>query len=280
MYQSKYFYTNDDVKLHYIDEGHGQPLILLHGWSQTAHMFKAQIRFFKHHYRVLALDMRAHGLSQKPGNGYKISRLAVDFHDFLQHLKINKVNVVSHSMGCSVLWCYFEMFKPTVFSKLVFVDQQPFMAINPIWSQNESLKTGASVLHDKIFDLVNIIAGKEGEGFTARFIASRFTSEIDEKTLQWVIAENLKMPRKLAAQLLFNHITNDWRDTIKTINLPTLIITGKESDKTIESQQWIKNQISKAQLEEFAKGEKGSHFMFIENPEKFNKVILKFLKKE
>jgi non-heme chloroperoxidase len=46
---------------------------------------------------------------------------------------------------------------------------------------------------------------------------------------------------------------------------------------TWKSQQWIHRQIKSSQLEAFEEAEGGQHFMFIENPEKFNRTIIKYL---
>jgi non-heme chloroperoxidase len=69
-----------------------------------------------------------------------------------------------------------------------------------------------------------------------------------------------------------------WRDLIPRINLSTLIISGRSSGAaTWKSQQWIHRQIKNSQLEAFEEAEGGRHFMFIENPEKFNRTIIKYL---
>jgi non-heme chloroperoxidase len=70
----------------------------------------------------------------------------------------------------------------------------------------------------------------------------------------------------------------DWRDLIPRINLPTLIISGRASGAAPwKSQRWIHHQIKNSQFEVFEEAEGGQHFMFIENPEKFNRTIIKYL---
>ena len=72
---SKYFRTNDGVRLHYLEAGAGKPLVLVHGFSQTAEQFKFQIEGLGDRYRVIALDLRGHGESEKPNFGLKIPAL-------------------------------------------------------------------------------------------------------------------------------------------------------------------------------------------------------------
>jgi pimeloyl-ACP methyl ester carboxylesterase len=80
---SKYFRTNDGVRLHYLEAGGGKPLVLVHGFSQTAEQFKFQIEGLADRYRVITLDLRGHGESEKPNFGLKIHRLAEDLREAL-----------------------------------------------------------------------------------------------------------------------------------------------------------------------------------------------------
>jgi non-heme chloroperoxidase len=64
---------------------------------------------------------------------------------------------------------------------------------------------------------------------------------------------------------------------IPRINKPTLIVTGKGSFFPLQSQEWIHKQIKGSKLEVFEANEGGSHFMFLENPAKFNKIVGDFI---
>lgn len=56
-----------DVSLHYVEQGAGFPLLLLHGNGENSEYFIHQISFFSQQYRVIALDTRGHGLFSKRG---------------------------------------------------------------------------------------------------------------------------------------------------------------------------------------------------------------------
>src|SRR5947208_12575276 len=66
--------TNDGYKLRYEEAGSGKPLVCIPGWSQTAAQFKHQLTGLNDRYRVIAVDMRGHGESDKPAHGYSIAR--------------------------------------------------------------------------------------------------------------------------------------------------------------------------------------------------------------
>ena len=59
------------IDLHYVEQGQGQPLVLIHGWSQSTRCFAKQLRGLSAYYRVIAVDMRGHGESPKPAHGYR-----------------------------------------------------------------------------------------------------------------------------------------------------------------------------------------------------------------
>ena len=88
---------------------------------------------------------------------------------------------------------------------------------------------------------------------------------------------NLQMPRAHAAALLYNHSTQDWRDVIPRVRWRTLVVGGKASFVSWQSQAWIHEQIAGSRLELFGADEGGQHFMFMENPDKFNTVVADFL---
>jgi hypothetical protein len=67
--------TSDGVNLHYLEAGSGKTILMIPGWSQTAEQFKYQLSGLSDRYRVIAVDIRGHGESDKPEFGYKISRL-------------------------------------------------------------------------------------------------------------------------------------------------------------------------------------------------------------
>jgi len=103
------------------------------------------------------------------------------------------------------------------------------------------------------------------------------TPAMSKEQFEWIVECNQRLPRAIAATLLYNHLHMDWRDKIVRIRQPTLIIGGRKSMIPWRSQVWINQSIPDSELEIFEEAEGGGHFMFIENPEKFNRRVLQFL---
>jgi non-heme chloroperoxidase len=103
------FRTNDGVELFYEDVGSGKPLVLVHGWAQSHRSFRHQVEHFAKFMRVINLDLRGHGDSEKPKFGYRISRLAKDLDELLTSLNLTDITLLGWSMGCSVIWSYLDL---------------------------------------------------------------------------------------------------------------------------------------------------------------------------
>src|SRR6266849_5842555 len=246
--------TNDGVTLRYEEAGSGKPLVCIPGWSQTAAQFKHQLSGLSDRYRVIAVDMRGHGESDKPD-----------------------VTLMGHSMGSSVIWSYWQLWGKERLAKLIFVDQMPMITADPRWSPQEKEDAGAIFDPTSLYDTINQLAGPDGVKTTEGFIGGMFTKAYSRSEVDWVVKQNLKMPRQYAAALLYNHSTQDWRRVIPRITLPTLVVGGRVSVVPWKSQVWIQKQVRGSKVEIFEESEGGNHFMFMENPDKFNRIVREFM---
>ena len=91
-----------DIKNYYIEKGQGFPLILLHGNGEDNSYFEHQIDFFSKKYRVIALDTRGHGKTQRGERSFTIAQFADDLYDFMIYHKIEKANILGFSDGANI----------------------------------------------------------------------------------------------------------------------------------------------------------------------------------
>src|SRR5690606_16102127 len=88
------------VRLHYVDEGEGRPLVLIHGWPLSHRMWEPQINALTGvGLRVIAYDRRGFGESDKPADGYDYDTLAADLNALLEALDVKDATLVGFSMG-------------------------------------------------------------------------------------------------------------------------------------------------------------------------------------
>jgi hypothetical protein len=107
---------------------------------------------------------------------------------------------------------------------LILIDQPPFSIANPAGDEKELESSGAVFDSEAVINTRNALAGPNGEATTIDFIDNMVTSSISEDEKAWIIQRNLRLPRRQAATLFYNHCTQDWRDVIPRINIPTLVI--------------------------------------------------------
>ena len=264
--------------LHALEAGTGQPLIMIPGWSQSAAEYGRNIEELAKGRRVIALDMRSHGDSPDMAHGHRIQRLAKDLREVIEALGLDSVDVVGHSMGSSIIWSYLDLFGEERLRRLVIVDQAPMVAALPGWDEATRKKYGC-LLPDVqsvagFCDTVRATTSVEG---TMDILKGMFTSALPEDDLRWSAVENLKMPRASPSDLLFDHCLNDWRDVITQTRLPSLVIGGRKSIFSAESQEWIASVNPNAKASIYEEHEGGGHFMFFENPRRFNAEVSAFL---
>jgi non-heme chloroperoxidase len=91
--------------------------------------------------------------------------------------------------------------------------------------------------------------------------------------------EFIKTDFKYISLFMFDHITNDWRDVIRSkINVPTAIFTGEYTDN-VPGQRWMHSVIPDSKLYIYSKAEQGDHFLHFKNPIKFTQDLREFLEK-
>jgi pimeloyl-ACP methyl ester carboxylesterase len=98
-------FHNGDIEIAYLDEGEGDPIVLVHGFASSKTVnwvyptWVSELR--KHGYRVIALDNRGHGDSEKlyDPESYHIGIMAGDITALMDHLKIERADIMGYSLG-------------------------------------------------------------------------------------------------------------------------------------------------------------------------------------
>ena len=94
------------VKLHYLVAGKGDPIVLLHGFAESSHMWLPLIAELSGRYTVIAPDLRGFGQSATPEDGYAKAAMAQDIHALLTSLGYNRIRLAGHDIGLMVAYAY------------------------------------------------------------------------------------------------------------------------------------------------------------------------------
>jgi pimeloyl-ACP methyl ester carboxylesterase len=97
------FFDSNGVKIRYVSEGTGEPLVLIHGFAARAEMWEPLFPALTKDFRVIALDCRGHGQSDKPYDPRLHGKENVeDIVRLLDSLKIDKAHLAGYSMGAEI----------------------------------------------------------------------------------------------------------------------------------------------------------------------------------
>ncbi|WP_420402045.1 alpha/beta fold hydrolase [Flagellimonas sp.] len=87
------------IEIHYEVYGSGEPLLLLHGWTQSSKFWSDYISSYAEHFEVYALDLRGHGKSSQITSDFTIKKASEDVLALLDALKLQKVHAIGLSYG-------------------------------------------------------------------------------------------------------------------------------------------------------------------------------------
>lgn len=264
------FTTNDGVSLHYAVQGEGPTLLMVPGWTCTMGFFRHNIDELAARCRVITLDYRGHGESEKVEHSHRIARYAMDIRNLLDHLHARDVTLLGWSMGAAILWSYLELFGYDRVSKLVCVDQSPAQYTGPDWQWGQN---GCYDVEMFVRLACAIEYDPRGNAEGLAYACLHRTPTADE--VKFLADEISKCPPKVRIEIMRDHTNLDWRDFLPHIKVPTLVCVGRHSAVfDWEGSAYVGEQIPGARTVFF---EDSGHMLFWEEPEKFNRVVGDFV---
>lgn len=246
----------DGVMLKYLDAGSGHPsLLFIHGWCCNRMHWQPQIEAFRATHRVVAVDLRGHGESDKPDEDYGIQGFVDDVLWLMDQARLEQPVLVGHSMG-GIIALNLLRRKPNAARAAVLVD-------SPVLPLPENLRP--------VMD--SVLAGFQSPAYadTAKsFIATfMFREDSDPELMQSIVDAMAAAPQRLMWTAL--------EDTVAEKNLepgpvpvPALYVRATTEIARAEE---IRERYPGIGVEEFD----AAHFLQMEKPEEFNALLRRFL---
>jgi pimeloyl-ACP methyl ester carboxylesterase len=212
------FFDSNGVKLRYVVEGKGEPVLLIHGFIVSVEMnwkVPGIIKGLSKDYQVIALDNRGHGKSDKPHDPKKYGlEMVEDAVRLLDHLKIKKAHIVGYSMGAVIT------------AKLLVTHPDRFLTAT--LGGHGGIKEGADTsFYDQ---LANSLDQGKGLGLLiARLTPPGKPKPTDEeiKTINAILLAS-NDPKALAAVARgFKELMVSW-DKLEANQVPTLALIGEQ----------------------------------------------------
>ena len=109
------------TRIRYLAGGKGSAVVLLHGYAQTGHMWNPILPRLAERHTVVVPDLRGAGGSAKPETGYDKKNMAVDVHELVRSLGLDRAAIVGHDIGLMVAYAYAAQF-PQETERVVLMD--------------------------------------------------------------------------------------------------------------------------------------------------------------
>jgi pimeloyl-ACP methyl ester carboxylesterase len=269
--REEFIEVEKNVKLHVTDIGEGKPLVLIHGWPLSDAMYEYQYQdIAEKGFRVIGITLRGFGKSDKPYGQYNYDVYADDIKVVLDKLNIQNAVLGGFSMGGAISIHYVAKYNSAHVTKLAL-----FGAAAPVWTNRPDYPYGFS--KEDVNGLIELSKTNRPqllENFGKIFAASE--TALSAGIGNWLGAINLEASPYATAQSLIALRDSDLRPELSKIKIPTVIFHGVK-DKICEfalaeqMQKGIKNS-------NIVRFENSGHGLFVEEKEKFNSELIKFIK--
>ncbi|MES2073751.1 MAG: alpha/beta hydrolase [Pseudomonadota bacterium] len=198
--------SNDGTRIYYEVHGDGEPLVLLHGYTSSSRQWKmlGYVEQLKKSHRVILVDLRGHGLSDKPHDAaaYALEQRLDDIRSVLAELAIARSHFLAYSMGG---WLAFglALYYPQLVASLIIGGAHPYA---------DSLAAFAGV------------SGAEPEAFLMAL--ESFLGEAISKEARPFILQN-DLPALAAAA----HDRQGYAEQLNDIKAPLMLFAGEADQR-------------------------------------------------
>ena len=203
------------IQMHYAEQGraNGEPVILLHGYSDSWFSFSRILPLLPDDLRVFALDLRGHGRSTQPPSGYGMDDLAADVLAFMDAKGLVRATIVGHSMGGFVAQ-QVALAAPKRVSRLVIVSSaRSPRSIAGI----EEFKTAVDALTDPV-----------PLEFVEEFQRSTVHHPVPDDFMDAVVAESRRLPARVWQGLMTGMLAMDPPVALGRAGIPSLVLWGEK----------------------------------------------------
>jgi pimeloyl-ACP methyl ester carboxylesterase len=263
--QLAFFRLPDGTQLAYVDQGSGPPILFLHGWSSSLKWFHPQLPRLAQRYRVLALDFRGHGDSDKTPDGHTMEQYARDVHAFTAGVGAEGCLMVGWSMGSLVLWNYVLQFGQGQARGMVFVGQSASDLRTPDYEDG--------IVTPDEFQHMMLRLQTDREALLDGWMRA-MRMEATEEDIAWMAADYLRCPAHIATVAFYHQTTVNSLPAFPRIDFPTRVFFGTDPKMyNIGQGEYLARAIPGTRLVVF---DRSGHVPQLEEPEKFNHELHTF----
>jgi non-heme chloroperoxidase len=261
------FTTTDGATISFSDVGEGRPLLFVPGICCSRRWWNRQTGSLAGPLRAIATDLRGLGASPPVRHGHRIARYGADVAELMEHLNVHDAVLLGWSVGSSASLSLVELAGQDRLAGLVLVEGSASLLNGPdrqlgIADPDEGMRMREAF-------------GDAWEETVTALVADMFAQPAGDPELPELLADALSSDPEATARLFWDHLNQDWRDVLRTIRVPTLVVAGSASSigESVGAANHMAAAIPDARLEVFTGA---GHALFREQPERFNELVKGF----
>ena len=255
------YFEHAGCRLHYEDVGHGEPVVLVHGLGSSIRDWEYQTPALSAAHRVIALDVRGHGLSGKPREAYSMQAFADDVAALIEHLGLGPVHLVGISMG-GMIGFQLGVDRPHLLKSLTIVNSGPEVIARTL---DERWQVAKRWTLARLVSLHTIGKGL-GRNMFPRPEQAELRAKIEQR---W--PENDKRAYLASLDAIIGWSV---RERLSAITCPTLVVTADRDYTPVAQKQAYVDLLPNARLVVI---EHSRHATPMDQPERFNALLLDFI---
>jgi lipase len=220
------------LRLHYLDfGGDGPTAVLHHATGFHAWVWTPIAEALTRRYRVLSLDARGHGDSDKPAGGYEWKQFVGDLTGFIETLRLGRVLGVGHSLGATTT-AGAAAERPELFSAAVLLDPVLYPREYRRLSDEENPMAASARRRREVWDShEQVFQSYRSRGAFAKWGDDLLRLYVQQGFAAFEGGVRLKCPASVEARVFGMDMHIDGWEMMSRVQVPTLLMRGAESDK-------------------------------------------------
>ena len=259
-FKSRVIAASDGVRLHYLEAGSGPAILFVPGWTGAAEFWTPQMRLLSASYRVVALDPRSQGDSEKTEQGNYTERRARDIHEIIGKLNLGPVVLVAWSRAVIEAMSLVEQFGTNDIRAMVLVDGTLVRELTP---------ESARRLHSEAREML-----MDRKKYVSKQVPAMFGKPHSQDLYDSIGKANLKTPTSVAIALQADSAERDCRPAAKKLDRPAMFV-NRSGPGAVALAAILRKELPSARLEVM---EGVGHALFLDDAERFNFLLQDFLR--